>query len=142
MSTPKHTQGLLAWYGPTKGEGVTFTHETHIEIKDGCTFACVSGGDDEEAIANAERIVACWNALAGVPDPAVFVAEAKQAFENINKLMAGNLAKCDALRAERDRLRAAVQKYLGKLPFGCLKIGDPIDDAQIELQAALANDPT
>lgn len=63
VSECKATPGPWAWYGPTRGEGLTFTHEAHVgpgEGNDACgPIAAVSGDDDEEAVANARLIAAC-----------------------------------------------------------------------------------
>jgi hypothetical protein len=56
----KWTPGPWKWYGPTKGEGLTFTNEAHVgpgEGVDACgPIAAVSGEDKEEAVANAQLI--------------------------------------------------------------------------------------
>ena len=56
------------WYGPTRGEGLTFTHEAHVgpgEGNDICgPIAAVSGDDGEQAVANAKLISAAPDLLA------------------------------------------------------------------------------
>ncbi len=62
MSDAQHTPGPWAWYGPTRGEGLTFSHEAHVgpgEGNDSCgPIAAVSGDDTEQAVANARFIAA------------------------------------------------------------------------------------
>ena len=48
-------------------------------ITDCCSCAMPLGIEEEPMIANAKRIVACVNALAGIEDPAAFVEQAKAA---------------------------------------------------------------
>jgi len=70
MGDAKHTNGPWAWYGPTRGEGLTFTHEAHVgpgEGNDVCgPIAAVSGDDDEQAVANAKLVAAAPDILAVV----------------------------------------------------------------------------
>lgn len=67
MKTP-FTPGPWEWYGPTRYEGLTFTHEAHVGPGDGndsCgPIAAVSGDDDEQAVANARLIAAAPDLLA------------------------------------------------------------------------------
>jgi len=62
MAESGHSPGPWEWYGPTRGECITFTHEAHVgpgEGNDICgPIACVGGDDDEQAVANAKIIAA------------------------------------------------------------------------------------
>ncbi len=69
--------------------------------------------------ANAERIVTCVNAMAGIDDPAAFVKQAKAAPEMLKSLEAiaegCSFPDNDVERAIRDRCRAAIAKAEGEL---------------------------
>lgn len=80
MSTPKHTPE--PWAASYNGLYMEIEHE-------GFYFIAVFGNDHSPLTrgsniqkANADRIVACVNALAGIEDPEAFVQQAKAA---INK---------------------------------------------------------
>lgn len=65
----KHSPLPWGWYGPTRGEGLTFTHEAHVgpgEGNEGCggPIAAVSGDDKGQAVANAQFIARACNAHA------------------------------------------------------------------------------
>ena len=67
MPETTHSPGPWDWYGPTRGEGLTFTHEAHVgpgEGNDICgPIAAVSGDDSEQAVANARLISAAPDLL-------------------------------------------------------------------------------
>lgn len=58
--------------------------------------------------ADGERIIACTNALAGIEDPAKFVAEAKKCEDHKNYW----LAEAAKFREQRDALLEAAGNYL------------------------------
>lgn len=55
-----HTPPPWEWYGPTRGEGLTFTNEAHVGPgkgnESGGPIAAVSGDDKEHAVANAKLV--------------------------------------------------------------------------------------
>lgn len=65
-----HTPAPWDWYGPTKGEGLTFSHEAHVGPGEGSDsagpIAAVGGDDDEQAVANARLIAAAPAMLAAL----------------------------------------------------------------------------
>ncbi len=77
MSDAKHTPGPWAWYGPTRGEGLTFTHEAHVGPgagNDSCgPIAAVGGDDDEQAVTNARLIAASPDLLASLEELVLMV---------------------------------------------------------------------
>lgn len=60
-----YTKGPLVSYGPTRGEGLTFTNEAHVgpgKGNDICGPIAVASGDDkEQALANANLIADAFN---------------------------------------------------------------------------------
>jgi hypothetical protein len=71
----KHSPEDWTWYGPTRGEGVTFTNETHFEDGEGNTIGCVSGDDKQHAVDNVKRVVDCVNACKGIDNPVYVVPQ-------------------------------------------------------------------
>ena len=68
--------------------GDTGDYEGHLEILDrnnGKRIAECCNPDDENE-ADFDRIIACVNSMAGVPDPAAFVAQVKEMQRKINRL--------------------------------------------------------
>lgn len=89
---PKHTP-----------ESVTGDHREPWSLEETEWDVMLLAGEDEDWVAKcsglrvATRIVACVNALAGIADPAAFVAEAK-----------ADAARVAELEAERVKLRSAL----------------------------------
>lgn len=76
-----HVCGM--WSGMIRVESPEDFHSNGIDYPDGSTrsftnVVCGTTGHSETARENMLRIVACVNAMAGIPDPAAFVERAKR----------------------------------------------------------------
>lgn len=90
-----HVCGM--WSGMIRVESPEDFHSNGIEYPDGSTrsftnVVCGTTGHSETARENMLRIVACVNAMAGIPDPEAFVERAKRIEEAAKKLAADHLA--------------------------------------------------
>lgn len=105
MSETKYTKGRLVadHYNTCDGR-----HHYMVGVIDTFTVVALTGkvgaGDDEESKANAERIAACWNACAGIPDE-VLAAPGYSIKDELDSLDAQIAGRMKAER-ERDQLRA------------------------------------
>lgn len=107
MSETKYTEGrLVADFENTyKDNG-----ERHymVGVPDTDIIVALTGkvgaGDDEESKANAERIAACWNACAGIPDEVLAAPEysIKAELDSLDAQIAGRMKA----ERERDQYRA------------------------------------
>jgi hypothetical protein len=94
VSEQKHTPEPWEYWNERSGEENTFNIQcVRGDIVAICDDHWDRRGDDTNE-ANAARIVACVNALDGIPDPAAFVERAR------------------AVEAERDELRNAAKEVL------------------------------
>lgn len=80
------------WSGMIRVESPEDFHNNGIEYPDGSTrsftnVVCGTTGHSETARENILRIVACVNAMAGIDDPAAFVARAKRIEEAARDLI-------------------------------------------------------
>lgn len=64
---------------------------------------------EAEADANAERIIACWNAMTGIEDPAAFMAEVREFASAV-----AAIAALEGLPSIGDDARALLAKMEGK----------------------------
>ena len=159
-----HVCGM--WSGMIRVESPEDFHSNGIKYPDGSTrsftnVVCGTTGHSETARENMLRIVACVNAMAGIPDPAAFVEEAKALrsqvadltaqrtahFEDINTALtrAGvNLCEIDtyggaidSLTVQRDAMVEAIELYL-EAPRECDGLCDTTECSSYKLRSALA----
>jgi hypothetical protein len=83
-----------------------YEHRFSIETADGIDMPATAYRE-----ANAQRIVACVNSLAGIPDPAAALTQAREALEMFLRNYA---ADCDPDGEELDQARAALAALEGR----------------------------
>jgi len=123
MSTPKasHTAGRLEWLGNVL-EGVD-SGEAVIDPEVKCLPHCYGGTVDLGMTeANAARLVSCWNALDGVPDPegavSVALGELEDAWRDVRDVQDDLPPKRPSLmlllKNAEDRIQAALSALRGE----------------------------
>lgn len=109
MTAPKaaHTPGPLALTkiaSPIYGSNGSMVAEgVGIGAMNSVYVATVTGRKRD---ADAERLVACWNACEGMSDPAVEISALRSRSNGVPAMC----AEVESLRAEVERLRAALQE--------------------------------
>lgn len=108
--TAAHTPGPLALTkiaSPIYGSNGSMVAEgVGIGAMNSVYVATVTGRKRD---ADAERLVACWNACEGMSDPAVEISALRSRSNGVPAMC----AEVESLRAEVERLRAALQDLAG-----------------------------
>lgn len=93
-----HYQGRLVLATQSYRNGQTLREGIHcwVTLEDGKSSIPMDTVGDPNAIDNGKRLVDCWNALAGVPDLAAFVAKVRALINTADGYPELNMSNYDA----------------------------------------------